>query len=159
MRRLRGRITAVLRGLRSKHKRWYAKPKPQNMSVSQIAAIVLGCVVFASVLGAVALAAICSLPANYFRSDWREKPGVRKSRFVILLRNIIGLIVVLGGAILVLPVFPLPPGSSICTILCGVLLMEFPSKRRILVRLVSAPGVLRILNVCRRTMGSPPFEC
>lgn len=100
---------------------------------------------------------LARMPADYFvrrvppPESWRGRhPVVR-----LLLRvakNTLGAALVLVG----IPLVPLP-GQGLLTILAGLALLEFPGKRRVELRIVRIPGVLRAVNWLRRRHGKPPL--
>jgi len=49
------------------------------------------------------------------------------------------------------------PGQGILTILIGVMLLNFPGKRRLERWLVSRPRVLPVINGLRARFGKPPL--
>jgi hypothetical protein len=49
------------------------------------------------------------------------------------------------------------PGPGILTILLGVTLLDFPGKRRLELKLISRPEVLRGVNAIRARYGRPPL--
>jgi hypothetical protein len=93
------------------------------------------------------------LPADYFvrRTPARVQtsPALSQVAF-LLLKNVVGGLLVLAGiAMLVLP------GQGIATIVVGLLMMQFPGKRRIERRVLSIPVVLRAVNTLRKRSGEP----
>jgi hypothetical protein len=66
---------------------------------------------------------------------------------------VLGVALVLVG----IPLVPLP-GQGILTIFAGLLLLEFPGKRRVEIALIRRPGVLRAVNWLRRRAHRPPLE-
>jgi hypothetical protein len=62
------------------------------------------------------------------------------------------LIVFVGVAMLLLP------GQGILTILIGLMLIDFPGKRRLERRLVQQPSVWRAINWMRAKAHQPPLE-
>ena len=125
------------------------------------AAIAWSCVaVVASVaisLGALAVV-LLRLPADYFRGAhsprfWSQRhPALRW--LGIAGKNLLGLVLVLLGMVLSLPAVP---GQGLLTILLGVMLLDFPGKRRLEQKLVSQPKVLRAINWLRTRYGRPPL--
>jgi hypothetical protein len=92
------------------------------------------------------------LPADYFvrRTTLRVRTAeVSWSHTAfVLAKNVLGALLVLAGiAMLVLP------GQGIATIVVGLLMMQFPGKRRLERKLVSIPPVLRAVNALRRRNG------
>lgn len=106
-----------------------------------------------SIIGILALPrAIALLPPDYFEDERlhtapRLGPGLR------LLRNLLGGLVVLAGiAMLVLP------GQGLLTIVAGLVLMDFPGKRKLERALVARPGVLAAINWLRRCTHADPMR-
>ena len=98
------------------------------------------------------------LPATYFlerhqRGLWIDQhPAIRWSG--IILKN------ALGGGLVVLGValsLPGVPGQGLLTILLGVMLLDFPGKRKLERRLVGMPRVLDRVNRLRNRFGKPPL--
>ncbi len=99
------------------------------------------------------------LPADYFSARERRALGIPEQRPNVLrvalrvLRNLLGLVLVLLGiAMLVLP------GQALLTLLIGVLLLDFPGKRKFERSVIARPWVLRTINALRRRTGQPPIE-
>ena len=112
------------------------------------------CLVVFSVVAVVASLVLvprffAKLPADYLRA---QAPPAHASMAVRILRNLLGIaLVVLGVAMLLLP------GQGLLTLLVGVLLVDFPGKHRLVVRALSRPKVLAIVNKLRAHRGSPPL--
>jgi len=105
------------------------------------------------------VAVLVKLPATYFlkgpqRQLWVDRhPAVR---FLLgLAKNLLGLVLVAVGILLSLPGIP---GQGLLTVLIGLMLLDFPGKRRLLGRLVSRPRVLAAINRLRDRFGKPPLE-
>ncbi len=101
---------------------------------------------------------LARMPEDYFvrtappPESWRVRHPLL--RLVLrVLRNVLGLALVLVG----IPLVPLP-GQGIVTILAGLALLEFPGKRRLELRVVRVPGVLRAVNWLRGRAGRPPLR-
>ncbi len=98
------------------------------------------------------------LPATYFldrhqRELWIDQhPAVRWSG--IILKNVLGVGLIALGCVLSLPGVP---GQGLLTILLGVMLLDFPGKRRLERRLVGMPHVLDRVNRLRTRFGKPPL--
>jgi hypothetical protein len=96
------------------------------------------------------------MPADYFSPD-RMAPSVRGGEpmtlwrgAIVVVRNLVGVFLVMAGiAMLVLP------GQGILTILVGLLMMDFPQKKRLQRRVVALPPVLHAVNRLRHRMGQP----
>ncbi|MEO6595256.1 MAG: PGPGW domain-containing protein [Planctomycetota bacterium] len=98
---------------------------------------------------------VARLPWDYFLAS-RGQLARRRGVVQWLLRigkNLLGLVFVLAGiAMLVLP------GQGLLTILIGLLLVDFPGKRAIELRIVRRPTILKFLNSMRSRRGQPPLQ-
>lgn len=124
--------------------------------------LLLGLVSFAvaSVGGLAAVAfLLVRLPADYFREPsprdfWVDRhPFIRRTG--VILKNLVGAILVALGVLLSLPGIP---GPGILTIVVGVMLLDFPGKRRLERRLIGRPMILETINRLRRRHGKPPLD-
>jgi hypothetical protein len=98
------------------------------------------------------------LPSTYFqashdRSFWEDRHQVVRWGGIIL-KNLLGLILVALGVLMSLPGVP---GQGVLTILLGVMLMDFPGKRRLEYKIVSQPKMLNAINRLRRKFEKPPL--
>jgi hypothetical protein len=96
---------------------------------------------------------VARMPSDYFvrRGGWRRRHPVL-DRVLWAGRTLLGVLIISAGlAMLVLP------GQGILTILVGVMLLEFPGKRELELRLIRRPRVLRAVNWMRRKAGRPPL--
>jgi hypothetical protein len=101
------------------------------------------------------IAVLVRLPATYFCDDYvsplaEEHPIIRWVSLAF--KNTLGVLLILIGLLLSLPGVP---GQGLLTILIGLVLVNFPGKRRIERRLVSRPGVLSSVNALRARFGKP----
>jgi hypothetical protein len=119
--------------------------------------LVAGYVVALAVTVGILVAMLATLPANYFRDDFKATPlrsagalGVVKR----LAKNGIGLVLIVLGALLSLPGIP---GQGVLTMLIGLMLVDFPGKRRLELKLVTRAGVLETMNRVRAWLGRPPL--
>jgi hypothetical protein len=116
--------------------------------------------VLVTMVGSLLVAGILlvKLPATYFqefhsREFWVDRhPVARLAARTI--KNLLGAVLVMVGAILSLPGVP---GQGILTILIGLILLDFPGKRRLERRIVGRPRILRAINHLRKRFGSPPL--
>jgi hypothetical protein len=100
----------------------------------------------------VATWAVRRLPADYLLHDPDAVEEPCSSRASLLLRNLFGaLLLVLGVLMLILP------GQGLLTIVAGLAVMSFRSKRRMEQRLLARPHVLALVNRLRRRGGHPPL--
>jgi hypothetical protein len=101
---------------------------------------------------AVVLRVALALPPDHFE---REPEARRPWTAGRLARNAAGLLLIAVGALLSLPGIP---GQGVLTILVGVLLVDFPRRRRLERALLGRPGVLPALNGLRARFGRPPLR-
>jgi small-conductance mechanosensitive channel len=119
--------------------------------------VVLFVVSFAGSLALVSMVLV-KLPATYFQPAHErsflenQRRAVRWSGMV--LKNVVGFVVVLLGILMSIPGVP---GQGILTILLGIMLLDFPGKRRLEYKLVSRPRVLQTINQLRRRFDKPPL--
>ena len=109
-----------------------------------------------SVSLAVVSVILVKLPRTYFKEDhprdlWSDRHPVIRLAGVIG-KNLLGLLLVALGIVLSLPGVP---GQGILTILLGIMLLDFPGKRRLEYKLISRPSVLRAVNKLRTRFGKP----
>jgi hypothetical protein len=110
----------------------------------------------------ISVAVICillvSLPHTFFldshkRDLWIDQhPIVRWTGRI--LKNLLGLLLILLGVILSVPGIP---GQGILTILLGIVLLDFPGKRRLERSILARPGIQRNVERLRFRFGRPPF--
>jgi hypothetical protein len=100
---------------------------------------------------------IARLPADYFKNEQRSSALAEKLHPAllipaILLKNCLGLVVLISGIIMLLI-----PGQGLLTMLIGILLMDFPGKFRFERWLIQRRAVLRSINWLRRRKGKAPL--
>ncbi|MCA1818421.1 MAG: hypothetical protein LC746_18945 [Acidobacteria bacterium] len=102
---------------------------------------------------------VVKLPADYFSPRNRRKfmarwnPAARWA--AIAGKNVLGLALVAAGVVLSLPGVP---GPGLVTILLGVMLLDFPGKRKLQLKIVRQKNVRRELDRIRKKFGKQPFE-
>jgi hypothetical protein len=107
---------------------------------------------------AVTVFVLIKLPDTYFKAShgrefWVERhPVLRWGGLVV--KNLLGAVLVLLGVVMSLPGVP---GQGVLTILLGVMLLDFPGKRSLELKLVSRPKVLRTINRIRRRFDRTPL--
>src|SRR5262249_40735223 len=101
---------------------------------------------------------VTRLPATYFcDASPRDVGGERLPvlRWTgLLLKNLLGLLLVVLGGIMALPAIP---GPGIVLLVLGVMLLDFPGKRRLEQWLVHRATVLHAMNRLRQRYGKPPL--
>jgi hypothetical protein len=99
---------------------------------------------------------LVKIPANYFQRDHSRAFLSDSSPTVRLLgvigKNLLGIVLVVLGILMSLPGVP---GQGILTILLGIMLLDFPGRRKLEHRLVSRPTVLKAINKLRHRFGKP----
>jgi hypothetical protein len=101
---------------------------------------------------------VIRLPATYFcdaypRGVWGDRHPVLRWTG-LLLKNLLGILLIVLGGIMSLPIIP---GPGILTLVLGVMLLDFPGKRRLEQWLVSRATVLKAMNRLRQRYGKPPL--
>ena len=123
--------------------------------------IAIGTVLFVvTFVGSIAVVSflLVKIPPTYFlashpRDFWLDRhPAVRWCGLIA--KNIVGLLLVLLGIVMSLPGVP---GQGVLTILLGVMLLDFPRKRELELRIVRRPSVLRTINRLRARFEKPPL--
>jgi hypothetical protein len=117
--------------------------------------VVIFIITFLLSLGIVALVLV-KLPVTYFRTNhprefWTERhPGIRFAG--VLAKNFLGTLLEGLGIVMAIPGVP---GQGLLTILLGIMLLDFPGKRRLELKLVSRPKVFQAINRLRHRFGKP----
>jgi len=102
---------------------------------------------------------LIKLPADHFskhhrRNFWSDRhPAIRASGVVG--KNILGVLLVVIGVLLSIPGVP---GQGLLTILLGIMLLDFPGKRRLEQKLLSRPQILKTINRLRARFGKQALE-
>lgn len=113
-------------------------------------------VTFAANLALVSLILV-KIPADYFKeshSKFLQKQPQVVRVLAIIGKNLLGVILVVLGVLLSLPGVP---GQGVLTILLGVMLLDFPGRRRFERWIVSSPKVFKTVNKLRRRFDKPPL--
>ncbi len=125
---------------------------------SALLGVLIFAVTFAISLAIVSIIMV-KIPADYFKEDsprdlWaNQHPAVRI--IGIVAKNILGVLLVALGVIMSVPGVP---GQGFLTILLGIMLLDFPGKRRLEHKIVSRPQVLNTINKLRRRFDKPSLE-
>lgn len=92
---------------------------------------------------------LATLPCGYLRDG--ELPRLESLPLKVL-RNMLGALLILLGIVMLLL-----PGQGLLTLLVGLVLIDMPGKHALLVRLISRPKVLSIVNKLRMKRGVGPL--
>ncbi len=106
---------------------------------------------------AVGLRLLLALPPTYLAiDDMRSGASGPTWRTIVarIPRNVAGFILIAVGVLLSLPGIP---GQGLLTILVGVMLLDFPGRRRIERRILGRRTVLVRINRLRARFGRPPI--
>ncbi|MHC4971331.1 MAG: PGPGW domain-containing protein [Planctomycetota bacterium] len=99
---------------------------------------------------------VARMPSDYFV---RPEPGSWSRRHPLLRaalwagRNLLGAVLVVAGLAMLVT-----PGQGILTILIGLIVLEFPGKRALELRLVRRPRVRRAIDWIRAKAKRPPLD-
>lgn len=107
---------------------------------------------------AIVAAILIHLPPDYCCATGGE-PRRRLRRGVLgwtgaVLKNVLGVVLIVVGAILSLPGIP---GQGLLTVLAGVLLVDFPGRGRLVCKLLAQPLLRKRVNALRATFSKPPL--
>lgn len=98
------------------------------------------------------------IPENYFSSHYQQD-FMPDSPFLVrwgavILKNVLGVFLILLGIVLSLPGVP---GQGILTILLGLIMLDIPGKRPLEARIIKRPAVLNAINNLRARFNKPPL--
>lgn len=98
------------------------------------------------------------IPANYFSSHYQQDFLPNSSWMVrwgaVILKNILGVMLIILGLILSLPGVP---GQGLLTILLGLIMIDIPGKRPIEARIIKRPAILAAANKLRARFKKEPL--
>jgi len=100
---------------------------------------------------------VVRLPEDYFSHEhdpelraFGANPMMRA--FWVVLKNVLGIIFLLAGIVMLVL-----PGQGLLTMMAGLLLMDFPGKRRAVHWLLHRGSILRMMNWLRQRADKPPL--
>lgn len=100
---------------------------------------------------------VIRLPADYFAQPEFGRAGSAHPSVSRLLaavgKNLLGAALVILGAVMLFV-----PGQGVLTMLIGVMLLDFPGKKRLERKLIETPTVLKTVNGLRRRAGKEAFR-
>lgn len=101
---------------------------------------------------------LVGLPPDYFATPHRtpgrfakRHPALRWSWRVV--KTVLGFALLATGLLLLML-----PGQGLLMVIAGLVLAEFPGKRRLERALARRPSIMRAMNWVRRKMGKPEFQ-
>jgi len=95
---------------------------------------------------------VSRIPEGYFVGEHGKWSGGWVGMLAHVVKNVAGAILVAAGIGMLLL-----PGQGILTILMGVLLLDFPGKRRFELWILKRPRVVRTVNWMRGKFDQPPL--
>lgn len=99
---------------------------------------------------------IVRLPADFYvendhpRHLFQDRPVVRI--FFLTVKNAIGAVLLVAGVLMLVL-----PGQGILTILAALALLDFPGKRKMEMRILHRPAILKSVNWVRKRAGREPL--
>jgi hypothetical protein len=98
------------------------------------------------------------MSADYFMPE--RDPGKTLARrhpalrlIGLVLKNFLGVLLLIAGFLMLFM-----PGQGLLTIFIGIILTDFPGKRKLELRLVQAPALHKGIDWIRKRNGRPPLE-
>ena len=98
------------------------------------------------------------IPENYFSPHYTQDFMPNSSWFVrwgaVILKNLLGIFLILLGILLSLPGVP---GQGLLTILLGLIMLDIPGKRPLEAKIIQRPAILSAINNLRARYNKPPL--
>lgn len=98
------------------------------------------------------------IPADYFSSlhtpEFMTDKHWLVRRSAVILKNVLGVFLVLAGIVLSVPGIP---GQGLLTILLGLIMLDIPGKRPIEAKIISRPKILKTVNNLRARYDKSPL--
>ena len=145
-------------GLLSAIVEWLPEPIQSLLTPGVLTAIA----VFSVVMFVASVVAVpwffCHIPADHYADNERHSlpfvpPGSAWRPPLLVLKNLVGVLLLVAGALMLVL-----PGQGLLTIAAGLMLVNFPGKRRFQRWLVSRRPVYSAINALRRRARQPPLE-
>ncbi|RMG56770.1 MAG: hypothetical protein D6717_05965 [Gammaproteobacteria bacterium] len=101
---------------------------------------------------------VTRIPEDYFVSPepWRASHPPRHPLVllgILLAKNLLGAVLLLVGVLMLVL-----PGQGLLTMLAGIVLLDFPGKRRLERWLIRQPTLFKGINWLRERSGHPPLR-
>jgi hypothetical protein len=98
------------------------------------------------------------IPPHYFSTHYQRDFLPDSSLWIrwgaVILKNLLGVVLILLGIILSLPGVP---GQGILTILLGLIMLDIPGKRPLEAKIIQRPAILSAINTLREKYRKPPL--
>jgi hypothetical protein len=102
---------------------------------------------------------LVKIPADYFtkhhKTEFWSGPNPALHAVLIIGKNILGALLVILGILLSVPGVP---GQGLLTILLGIMLLDFPGRRQLELKLLQREQIVRTINRLRQRFDKPPLE-
>jgi len=102
---------------------------------------------------------LVKIPADYFTQSHKTKfwsgPHPAFHAASVIGKNILGALLVALGIVLSIPGVP---GQGLLTILLGIMLLDFPGKRRLERKLLKRQEIVKTINRLRKRFDKPALE-
>jgi hypothetical protein len=102
---------------------------------------------------------LVKIPADYFtkhhKTEFWSGPNPALHATLIIGKNILGFLLVVVGIILSVPGVP---GQGLLTILLGIMLLDFPGRRKLELKLLQRQEIVKTINRLRQRFDKPPLE-
>jgi hypothetical protein len=106
---------------------------------------------------------VARIPVDYFMglargtgrvgASKKSRPASPVKMAGMLVKNMVGMVLIAGGIIMLFI-----PGQGLLTILAGMMLMDFPGKRTLILGLAGFESIQRGINWIRKKRGVPPLQ-
>jgi hypothetical protein len=128
-----------------------------EMNASEIGlGVLIFVVALVASLGAVGFI-LTRLPHDYFACKnvvfWADRPAWQRTTAHVG-KNLVGVVLIVVGVLLSVPGVP---GQGLITILIGIILVDFPGKRRLEARIMRMPRIFAACNKVRVRFRRAPF--
>ena len=104
-------------------------------------------------------AILVKLPEDYFLRIEESAPAIRSRPLIrvvlLILKNLLGIGIIMVGGMMSLP---LVPGLGLILVFIGLSLTNFPGKRKLELKMLSAPLALDAVNWLRSKGGRSPLR-
>jgi len=102
---------------------------------------------------------LVKIPADYFtkhhKTEFWSGPNPALRAAGLIGKNILGVLLVALGIVLSVPGVP---GQGLLTILLGIMLLDFPGRRKLELKLLERQEIVKTINRLRQRFDKPPLE-
>ena len=122
-----------------------------DLTNPQLAGLAAATVAMLLLTGGISMAVLVRLPADYFVNPQRRKahPVLR------VLKNMGGILLLALGLVMAVPGVP---GNGLITMAMGLMLIDFPGKRKLEQRVFGHATVRTAIDRLRARFGRPPLD-